>query len=328
MYTCASASRATIKTVTFLYNGTGGLADLHVVNITEKLYPNASSMPIWGVEDSGLPYKRITPFWSLLSPEAARGPNITSISRDSFWLPGTTPILSSVVDSTMNIPGASFYNTIMAHIYTELLRSNIKSTFEEIHDYSGHAQFALYQKWLELGQTAARSADIINLIWTDIAANAVIGTRGWASQEPTSSMSALRDSESLYETPQVVLFERRIRYRIGYAAPAFLLLLLSFALMSTVAVLLIQRRTGLNRMRWFLNQTSLGRNFTALLYSEVTSQQSTRKSWSKNDARRVVTVALDKPYAGNSLNSDTIARPKEETVVSQRLINAVDDERS
>jgi hypothetical protein len=325
MYTCVSASRATIKTVTFLYNGTGDLSDLHVINATEKSYANTSSMPVWGVEDSGLVYRQVTPLWGLLNPAFAGKPNISSVRKESLWLPGFTSILSPVVDSTMNIPGASFYSTIMAYIYGELLSG--LSTTQEIHDYTGYTQFALYQRWLELGQTPTRSADIINLIWTDIAANAVLGTRGWLSQAPNSTTPGPQDQSSPHEVPYVIVFERSTRYHIVYAVPAILLLFLTLIISLTTVILLVLRRTGLNRMRLFLNQTSLGRNLTALLYSDVSSQQSTRKTWAKNDAHRRITVALDRPYASSHSGIETSTQSKEDTTVSQRLISNDDIDR-
>jgi hypothetical protein len=300
MYTCVSASRATIKTVTFLYNGTGALAGLHVLNATEKIYTHPSDMPVWGVEDSGLHHMDIPPLWGLVSSDFEGKPNISTISKSSLWLPGfknwdtTAP-----VDGTMNIPGASFHSTIMDYIYKELLSSASATQSEEVQDYSGRAQFALYQRWLELGRTATRSADIINLIWTDIAANAIIGTRGLMSKASGPNMSENRNPNNSREVPKVVFYEKRVGYHIAYAGPAMLLLLLTLLLSLAVATLLVLRRTGLDRMNWFLDRTSLGRNFTALLYPDVTSQKSTRKAWAENDAQKLVIVALDRPYASN-----------------------------
>ncbi|EUC45273.1 hypothetical protein COCMIDRAFT_36950 [Bipolaris oryzae ATCC 44560] len=265
-----------------------GLLDLHVINVTEKSYPNTSSMPIWGVENSGMTYGNITPFW--------------------------------VVELTMNIPGASFYSTIMRYIYGDLLGGSSISP-AETHDYSGYGQFALYQRWLELGRTATLSADIINLIWTDIAANAVVGTRSWLSKSPGSDTSGSRDQSSPREVPNVTLLQRKTKYHIAYAVPAMLLLLLALVISVATAILLLLQRTGLNRMRWFLNQTSLGRNFTALLYPEVSSQQSSQKIWAKNDAHRVITVDLDKPYADNQADSQTSSQSKGDVAVSQRLMS-------
>lgn len=46
-------------------------------------------------------------------------------------------------------------------------------------DYSGlTAGLALYRKWQALSMNAVGAAQIVNLVWTDIAANSVVGTRG------------------------------------------------------------------------------------------------------------------------------------------------------
>jgi hypothetical protein len=289
--------------------------------VTEKTYSNTSSMPIWGVEDSGITYRDITPLWGLLSPAFAKKSNISTIRKESLWLPGyTDPFGVSVVDSEMNIPGASFYSTIMRYIYTDLLSSTTYGS-QEAHDYSGKGQFALYQRWLQLGQTATGSADIINLIWTDMAANAVVGTRGWSSKGQDSTTPRSQGLSSPHEAPNVTLLQRITKYQIIYAIPAMLLLLLTLIVSITTAILLVLRRTGLNRMRWFLNRTSLGRNLTALLYPDVSSQQSTRKIWAKNDAHRVITVASDRPYVGNNLDNETSPQSKGDAIVSQHLMN-------
>jgi len=72
MYTCASAVKATIKTVSFNYNGTqNSLKSLAVTDIKPKAYKDESAMPIWGVEDTGNAWSSegINLIWGLLSPE-------------------------------------------------------------------------------------------------------------------------------------------------------------------------------------------------------------------------------------------------------------------
>ena len=55
LYSCASAVKANIKTVSFLMNGTApGLGSIVVTDVHDKEYPDNSSMPLWGIEDSGL----------------------------------------------------------------------------------------------------------------------------------------------------------------------------------------------------------------------------------------------------------------------------------
>lgn len=49
----------------------------------------------------------------------------------------------------------------------------------------------------------------------------------------------------------------------------------------------------------------MGRNFTALLYPEVSSQQAPGKAWMERDARKLVTVAADRPHASGSADCGT-----------------------
>jgi len=72
MFTCASAVKATVKTVSFNYNGTqNSLKSLTVTNITAKTYKDETEMPIWGVENTGNAWSNdgINLIWGLLSPE-------------------------------------------------------------------------------------------------------------------------------------------------------------------------------------------------------------------------------------------------------------------
>ncbi|PGH00009.1 hypothetical protein AJ80_09246 [Polytolypa hystricis UAMH7299] len=50
MYSCATATKASIKAVSFKYNGTDGLNSLQVDSIKEKVYASNDELPVWGVE--------------------------------------------------------------------------------------------------------------------------------------------------------------------------------------------------------------------------------------------------------------------------------------
>ena len=54
---------------------------------------------------------------------------------------------------------------------------------------------------------------------------------------------------------------------------------------------------------------------------------SSQKLWAKNDAHRLITVALDKPYAGSHPDNETDPQLKEGVTVSQSLMNEDDTER-
>ncbi|KAH7349057.1 hypothetical protein BKA66DRAFT_600615 [Pyrenochaeta sp. MPI-SDFR-AT-0127] len=300
VHSCASASKATIKTVTFLYNGTNGLEDLQAVELKDKEYPNSSDKPLWGVEDSGLDLFDIAPFWGIFDPKFEKRPNISTVRQESLWLPGVgyLPFSETPYDPKMNIPGANFYSDTIAYIY-EHLGSLLSSTTVHLLDYSGFTTFAMYRKCLELSETPQQSAKVLNLIWTDIVANAVVGTRGWTSQDAGHLRDVNNSDLANKDHVQVTLYQRSIRYRLIYAIPAMILLAVTLIILGTAILLLLLKRTGIKRMRWFLNQTSLGRNFTSLLYPEATSQQTSRKAWLQWDAQRLVTVTGKQPYAVN-----------------------------
>lgn len=52
LYSCASTTKAVIKTVQFKYNGTSqtNLKNLKVLNVTDKAYQSDDDKPLWGVE--------------------------------------------------------------------------------------------------------------------------------------------------------------------------------------------------------------------------------------------------------------------------------------
>ncbi|PCG97336.1 Hypothetical protein PENO1_063700 [Penicillium occitanis (nom. inval.)] len=78
MYTCATATKALIKTVTFQFNGSDDLSGLKVTQISEKVYPDGTSMPLWAVENTNLSMSDVAPLWGLVTPDTARQINISS----------------------------------------------------------------------------------------------------------------------------------------------------------------------------------------------------------------------------------------------------------
>ena len=92
LYSCASAVKATIKTVTFTLDGNGNgnsrpeLSSLAVTSITPKTYSSPSSAPLWGIEDSGLKLFQIKPIWGLLSSGYSHMPNVSTVQKPELHL--------------------------------------------------------------------------------------------------------------------------------------------------------------------------------------------------------------------------------------------------
>lgn len=290
IYSCVTAAKASLKTVSFRYNGTGGLSGLNITALKQKAYSRPEDVPLWGVEDTGLDYVDILPLWGLVDREFEGNPNVSTLRKESLWLPGYTSYSFAPYDAIQNLPGVSFHMDAIASAYS------IAVTDAHVMDYTGLTNFALYRKWVDLSGNARDVARIINLIWTDMVSNAVVGTRGWASLSESSRLRK-RDTDSPVDTNLVpiTLYARRVQYALAYAIPAIILLALTLGLCLLTIALLVLKRTGPSKMRTFLNRTSLGRNLTSLLYPEECTQDTPRGLWMKRDARKLVTLHPERP---------------------------------
>lgn len=172
LYSCASATRAVLKTVDLRYNGTEGLASLSVANITEKTYARKEDQPLWGVENITDFLSNIKPLWGLVSSQYRDREDITVIQEPSLWLPGYKSGISPV-STIENLPGTNFPVDLLGAAYG--LEGDQE---DQVADYTGKTNLAMYAKWQEYSRAATSTSKIFNLIWTDMAANAVLGTRG------------------------------------------------------------------------------------------------------------------------------------------------------
>lgn len=300
IYSCASAVRARVQTVAFKYNGTG-LGALTATSIKPKTYANSSAFPRWAVQDlDGLQFGNAMPMWGIigsanssLSPLAATW-NMSTIAAESLYLPGfmdgfywsgITPVPD--LPSSQYLPALNFYSQAL---YTAL---NIgppsvrASGYQGYADYSGWSSLGVYAKWQKLSTSADTVSQILNLVWTDMAANAVVGTRGWgltsvASTDLKGFVTSVDSSTNISETElnpapttqvPVVLYHQNIRYKLPFAVPAFVTLAITLVVLVTLLVLVIRGKTGAKRMREFLDATSMGRITTRLLWTPVVDQE-------------------------------------------------------
>jgi hypothetical protein len=73
-------------------------------------------------------------------------------------------ILSTSPDS-QNLPGVYFYGRALAGAF------DVGSGSIGFFDYTGASSISLLLQWQKLSQTLTGTAEALNLIWTDIAAN-------------------------------------------------------------------------------------------------------------------------------------------------------------
>ncbi|AEO62135.1 hypothetical protein MYCTH_2313151 [Thermothelomyces thermophilus ATCC 42464] len=340
MYSCATAVRAIIKTVHFSTDIASdptlrpvgrnrGLVALRVTNITAKKYPTRESYPLWGVEDTGRPLGEVAPIWGLVSPayQDAGFPNLTVVKQPWLYLLGVgnddlvyaknlNP--SSVVPSgSQNLPGAEFPFAAANTIYDDMYGL---SRTEWPFDLSGRSDMAVFTRWQELAATPEGTAKLINLLWTDVAASAVVGTKGImppASSSSTSPSSSLTrrsplqqqqggtESEEQKEQQQQQQQQQQqpvpvihvwpivplTRYHPAYGIPAFVLLVVLVALTAGALAAWWTKTSTVGKLRMRLQQLSAGRIFTAVLYPGESDFRMPPKQWSQVSGPKTVKFA-------------------------------------
>ncbi|KAH0845116.1 hypothetical protein AYO21_01623 [Fonsecaea monophora] len=266
LYSCISTSKAVIKTVSFRFNGSDDLSGLTITNITNKVYPNETSKPLWGVEKTNKVLADVRVLWGLLSGPDQGNVSVTTLRKESLYLPGYVGGGAGGPLSVgyQNLPGLDFHADALGAIYDIASYGSTGTT-----DYSGRSNLAMYRLWQDLSRTPATAARMLNLIWTDVAANSVVGTR--SLQQPLQRSLQKRDDSSSSqggdEDPTllmpVTVFERRVRYHMVYGIPAFMTLLGTLCVLVAVLVVLCLGRAGTAKMRRYLDRTSPGRLMTS-----------------------------------------------------------------
>ncbi|EDN02871.1 predicted protein [Histoplasma mississippiense (nom. inval.)] len=237
MYSCASAARAVIKTVDFRFNGTDGLNSLAIRSIRDKTYAKDTDKPLWGVERSEEILDEVLPLWGLVSDQNKGRDDLSVLQKEYLWLPGYAGRFGTSPVGYSNLPGMYFHTGGFQTAY-----DISTSPPSGVSDYSGATNLAMYSKWQELSEKANTTARIINLVWTDVAANAVVGTKGWFSQDRKSIVkhddqsSTRPEVNDLREVP-VVIFRRVVKYNLKFAIPAILALVFTVVIASTTCLL-------------------------------------------------------------------------------------------
>ncbi|KAF2174731.1 hypothetical protein K469DRAFT_647989 [Zopfia rhizophila CBS 207.26] len=286
MYSCVSAAMASVKTVSFRFNGSDGLSGLTVTNLVEKNYPNEDSKPLWAVENTGMSLSDVNPLWGLVKPESQGGLNLSTIRKESLMLPGFVVFGEFVPKTHQNLPGVDFYCDALGAMYDVGHDS----------DYSGESNNAMYRVWRGLSRTSTTAAKILNLIWTDAATNAVAGTRSIATSNESKAKRTDDSARSDANTWPVILYQREIKYHLRYAIPAVILLFVAVCMCSLMLCLIVFGRTGPSKMRKYLNKTSAGRVLAGHIYGpvvegdgSVNDEQSSRK-WVDRVGSKQITV--------------------------------------
>ncbi|EFE35047.1 uncharacterized protein ARB_06003 [Trichophyton benhamiae CBS 112371] len=307
MYSCASTIKAIIKTVDFRFNGTeDNLSSLTVMGIREKEYPNEESKPLWAVENTTMRLRDVRSLWGLVTPESVKGDqNISTIRKESLYLPGGDSSSLGSIDY-QNLPGLNFHSDALGVAY-----GDGSSSFSE--NYNGKNQLAMYRLWQELSRNASTVGKIKDLIWTDVALNAVTGTRSISPDGYNKQVLAKRDGDQADKAKRipVTIYERRVHYKYRYGVLAFISLALIAAVFSTLILLCVLRRTGFSKARKYLDETSVGR----ILAARTTSSggpgvhRAPTNTWVKTTGKAPITLGSSQPPNNGPNSTPAILYP-------------------
>lgn len=286
IYSCASSTKVSIKTVRFIYNSsnTNTLDNIKALSITDKVYPNETSLPIWGVETPNMKLRDLDPFYGLIAPEKQNSINLTTVRSPHLYVPASSVTVLELALSA-SISGSDFNPGVEGP--SQIWNTVYGSTTSDMADYAAATNLALLQKWLALSSDTTGAAKIANLIWTDIATNYFTGTRSWLTPTdymPPNLYKRQTDGNSgtngdVNDVVPVQVYVRRLQYHWVYGIPAFLVLVLTIAIVAAAGIATISGRGSISRLRHFMWSLSPGRMFAAFLFPQEGDVYSPTNSW-------------------------------------------------
>ena len=149
----------------------------------------------------------------------------------------------------------------------------------------------------------------MNRVWTDIAANSVVGTKGLMGSRSYIDDDLAKRSLNPLTGPKaqlITVFERRIRYHWPFAIPAIIVILAYFVTIVSAIAVCWTNRFGLGSLRAAVHKTSVGRVMGELLYPGVASPNSKTSAWIHNVGRLEVDFSNYFPTRGKGLKTSQL----------------------
>lgn len=286
LYACASSVRATIKTVTFFHNGTAdNLDNLQIEEIKEKEYKDEDDMPLWGVEDWYFELGEWKPIWGLVHESFEGFQNVSTVRQPWFYMLGSFNSIASPklypMQTIENLPAGiapiAALNNIMS------TTSSVTSASDEV-DITAAGSMSLWLRWRELSGSVEEVPKIFKLLWTDVAASALVGTKGVLGEGNAGPGQLVE----IHVNPTV----HRVLYHYAFGIPAFFTALCLLFVLLLVCLSLVTGHSSLGIMDQRLKQTSLGRSLTTLHNPESSSFNMSSTDWNKANGHRYLDLGI------------------------------------
>jgi len=157
--------------------------------------------------------------------------------------------------------------------------------YDGLPSYDGTVNGHMLLKWQKLASSASGTAKIPNLIWTDIAANLLVGTKSLTEALPST------------RAYQVQTYERRITYNYAWGILGFLSCTLwaVWALALILMLLIPKSRSRITpgALKALINRLSVGRALAAAEQPDSCDREAPTKEWLSKAGR--IEIELGKP---------------------------------
>ncbi|KAF7186099.1 hypothetical protein HII31_12560 [Pseudocercospora fuligena] len=330
IFACATSVKASVKTVSLSYNSTGpSIESLTVDDIRDKQYSDNASMPLWGVENTGNAYNNseIDLIWGIVDDIHVNNPNVSTARQPHLFLPGW---LDNNIDlglsygNWQNLPGSDFIKIALRSAYSvdssslSSVLSGLSQTSGVV-DYSGQSSLAMWARWQNLTAQADLASLIPNLIFTDVAASTVVGTKGVLGPGNIGTSSASISVRPIVST---------VRYHLPYAIPAFvaavmLLLIVLGAIAS--AIFPCDGLGGIHRLRHHIQGLQPGRIYSMLMELGHVDPKTSGKDWNRQFGESMISIDGHESVAENRYGTSS-SLPNKEPHESTRLRHGSEDD--
>ena len=307
LFVCASAMRASIKTVDFAINGPAALANLRITAVRAKTYADGSAAddadagdagagadadhaadgsrarPLWAVENSGRLLRDVAPLWGLVADRFAGTPGFDFVRANALLLPAAYPD-PSITGSADSLAAKDVFAAALQSVW-----QGGDEAASGVPDYSGNQDFAMFTAWKRMTRSAADAGAMVNLVLTDLLAAATVGTKSGLAPalKPARAgrMDELSPSNGTPPALRVAELRRAIAYNALYAVPAAVVLALWATVAAAAALMWLRSRFTLESARQLLNQTATGRIAVSLLHPAACDPTAPTPAWQRSAGR-------------------------------------------
>jgi len=282
-YACTSALKASVQRVKFSVNGTR-FSDIKVISASSV--PSSERPPLWAVEMTELPIPYAVPLWGIVDDRYENNADIpiSTRRRPYLYLPaisGSVFIKGINFPSEDSIAGSTAPQAVLDSVYSEVL---IENSIFQLKGYTGEQSFTMYSRWKNLSRSVETAPKIIDLIWTDLMANYVTGSKSVISSTNTGGQDPTSRSRL------VQAYERQIRYNFRYAIPAIMFLTLWLFAIIFLLCLVFLKKSKFADVRQLVNHTATGRAVTTTAFPDMCEGHVSTKEWVRTAGKETIVV--------------------------------------